>query len=77
MSKKKTKLEKFKENGLIGCLNDTGITSENYKNMFIMECNCSNNDLQIDFGEMFIMDCEGIIRRYEINYCPLCGKKFY
>ena len=29
-----SKLEKFRKAGLIGCLNDTGLTSENYKSEF-------------------------------------------
>lgn len=28
---KPSKLDKFRKAGLIGCLNDTGLTSENYK----------------------------------------------
>jgi len=31
-----SKLSKLKESGLIGCLNDTGIISENYKEKFTM-----------------------------------------
>jgi hypothetical protein len=30
-SKKSSKLEKFRKAGLIGCLNDSGLTSKNYK----------------------------------------------
>ena len=31
-----TKLDMFSKAGLIGCLNDTGITSKNYKNEFFL-----------------------------------------
>jgi len=29
--KQKTKLEKLRDSGLVGCLNDSGVTSGNYK----------------------------------------------
>lgn len=37
MENKKSRLEIFKERGLIGCLNDSGVTSENYKKVIPME----------------------------------------
>lgn len=32
-----SKLKRFRESSVIGCLNDTGITSQNYKSMSAME----------------------------------------
>ena len=37
-------------------------------------CNCKNDEIDIYNNELWIEDCEGINRKYKINFCPLCGE---
>jgi rRNA maturation endonuclease Nob1 len=37
---------------------------------------CHIGEIEICDGKMYYYDCEGILRTFEIKYCPFCGEKF-
>lgn len=52
--KPKTRLERLEEVGLLGCLNDTGVTSENYKE-FIYGSKRKEGKYKMRFVMLFLL----------------------
>lgn len=64
MSSKCGKLKKFRESDLIGCLNETGIISENYKEVLMLSDIAKENS---DYPERLTISMNGLFER-DLNY---------
>ena len=58
MAPKKSVLEKFQKSGLIGCLNESGVTSENYKKKLMSDYNKRKTTKHKKRNDEFCQKCK-------------------
>lgn len=38
------------------------------------DCNCKRDELNVHGNILYYTDCEGILRSFQISFCPFCGE---